>query len=257
MKQYIVDAFTEELFHGNQAAVCVLEQWPSEVLMMDITRENNFSETAFTVKESDGYRLRWFTPGGEVDLCGHATLATAFVLFNFYEKEAERITFHTLSGDLFIGRRGGGIVMDFPAYQLNPIPVTDLMEEALGARPREAFFDRDMLLVYDDEAIVREMKPDFAKVEQLEGLGVTVTAPGASHDCVSRYFAPKIKIDEDPVTGSVHCLIAPYWAKRLGKDSIDAYQASARGGEMVCELRGDRVVLLGKATLFSVSELAL
>lgn len=257
MRQYIVDAFTDKVFHGNQAAVCVMEEWPNDTLMMDITRENNFSETAFTVKEGDGYRLRWFTPGGEIDLCGHATLATAFVLFNFYDKEAESITFHTMSGDLFIGRRGEHIAMDFPAYVCREVPVTDEMEDALGARPKEAYLDRDLLLVYDDEETVREMKPDFEKVGQLDGLGIAVTAPGANRDCVSRFFAPKLKIDEDPVTGSVHCMIAPYWASRLGKTAIDAYQASARGGEMTCELQGDRVVILGKAALFSVSELTL
>lgn len=257
MKQYIVDAFTDKVFHGNQAAVCVLEEWPEESLMMSITRENNFSETAFTVREGDGYRLRWFTPGGEIDLCGHATLATAFVLFNFYEKEAESIIFHTMSGDLFIGRRGERIAMDFPAYRLGEAPVTDEMEDALGARPREAYLDRDLLLVYDNEATVRGMRPDFEKVGQLDGLGIAVTAPGVDHDCVSRFFAPKLEINEDPVTGSVHCMIAPYWANRLGKDAISAYQASARGGEMVCELQGERVVLLGKAALFSASELAI
>lgn len=257
MKQYIVDAFTEKVFHGNQAAVCVLDAWPAESLMMDITRENNFSETAFTVKEEDGYRLRWFTPGGEIDLCGHATLATAYVLLRFYEPEAESITFHTMSGDLFVGRRGEFITMDFPAYTCREVPVTDQMEEALGARPREAYLDRDLLLVYDDEATVRTMKPDFEKVARIEGakVGVAVTAPGTSYDCVSRFFAPNLAIDEDPVTGSVHCMIAPYWAKHLGKSVIHAYQASARGGEMVCEIEGDRVVLLGKAALFSVSEL--
>lgn len=257
MKQYIVDAFTEKVFHGNQAAVCVLDAWPAESLMMDITRENNFSETAFTVKEEDGYRLRWFTPGGEIDLCGHATLATAYVLLRFYEPEAQSITFHTMSGDLFIGRRGEFITMDFPAYTCREVPVTDQMEEALGARPREAYLDRDLLLVYDDEATVRTMKPDFENVARIEGVkvGVAVTAPGTSYDCVSRFFAPNLAIDEDPVTGSVHCMIAPYWAKRLGKSVIHAYQASARGGEMVCEIEGDRVVLLGKAALFSVSEL--
>ena len=255
MKQYIVDAFTREVFHGNQAAVCVLDSWPSESLMMSIAFENNFSETAFTVREGDGYRLRWFTPNSEIDLCGHATLATAFVLLNFYEPDAERITFHTMSGDLYVGRRGDHISLDFPAYVCHEVPVTDAMAEALGARPREAYKDRDLLLVYDDERIVREMKPDFEKVAQLDGMGVAVTAPAATHDCTSRFFAPKIAIDEDPVTGSVHCMIAPYWARRLGKDTISAYQASARGGEMKCELHGDRVVLLGQAALYSVGEL--
>ena len=259
MRQYIVDAFTDKVFHGNQAAVCVLDAWPEDSLMMDITRENNFSETAFTVREEDGYRLRWFTPGGEIDLCGHATLATAFVLFSFYEKEAEAITFHTMSGNLFIGRRGDRIAMDFPAYICREVPVTDQMEDALGARPREAYLDRDLLLVYDDEGTVRRLKPDFEKVAGIDGanVGVAVTAPGADYDCVSRFFAPNIAIDEDPVTGSVHCMIAPYWASRLGKVVINAYQASARGGEMICELKGDRVVILGKAALFSVSELAI
>ncbi|MDO4533806.1 MAG: PhzF family phenazine biosynthesis protein [Coriobacteriia bacterium] len=257
MKQYIVDAFTDRVFHGNQAAVCVLEEWPEESLMMEITRENNFSETAFTVKEGNGYRLRWFTPGGEIDLCGHATLAAAFVLFSFYESEAESITFHTMSGDLFIGRRDEFIAMDFPAYCCREIPVADQMEATLGARPREAYLDRDLLLVYDDEAIVRGMKPDFEKLGQLDGLGIAVTAPGSEYDCVSRFFAPKLGVDEDPVTGSVHCMIAPYWANRLGKRVINAYQASARGGQMFCELQGSRVVLLGKAALFSVCELML
>lgn len=259
MKQYIVDAFTNKVFHGNQAAVCVLEEWPEPSLMMDIARENNFSETSFTVREGDAYRLRWFTPGGEIDLCGHATLATAFVLFNFYEREAERITFHTMGGDLFIGRRDELIAMDFPAYKCRQVPVTDQMEDALGARPQEAYLDRDLLLVYDDEEVVRGMRPNFQRVAKIDGanVGVAVTAPGTTHDCVSRFFAPNIAIDEDPVTGSVHCMIALYWANRLGKNSIRAYQASARGGEMVCELRGNRVVLLGTAALFSVSELML
>lgn len=257
MRQYIVDAFTDKVFGGNQAAVCVMDAWPDERLMMAIARENNFSETAFTVREDDGsYRLRWFTPGSEVDLCGHATLATSYVLLTFYEPDAASITFHTTSsGDLFISRRGDLIQMDFPAYALHEVPVTDLMEEAFGARPLEAYLDRDLLLVFDDEQLVREMRPDIDKVARLEGMGIAVTAPGTTHDCVSRFFAPKIAIDEDPVTGSVHCMIGPYWGRRLGKDAISAYQASARGGEMVLELRGERVAILGKAALFSTAEL--
>ena len=259
MKQYVVDAFTDQVFQGNQAAVCVMETWPNERLMMSIAMENNFSETAFTVKEADGvYRLRWFTPTSEVDLCGHATLATSFVLFGFYEANASGITFHTTSsGDLHIGRRGGLIEMDFPAYGLTEVPITGLMEEVMGARPREAYLDRDLLLVYDSESFVQNVTPDFTKLEQLDGMGVAVTAPGSTHDCVSRFFAPKIGIDEDPVTGSVHCMIAPYWGRRLGKDAVRCYQASKRGGEMVCELRGNRVAILGEAALFSTAELNL
>ncbi|MBQ9058433.1 MAG: PhzF family phenazine biosynthesis protein [Atopobiaceae bacterium] len=258
MKQYTVDAFTDTVFQGNQAAICVLDEWLSDTLMLNITRENNFSETAFTVKEHDAYRLRWFTPAGEIDLCGHATLASAFVLFNFYEHDAQSITFHTMSGDLFIGRRANAITMDFPAYTCQEVPVTDSMEQALGMRPQQAFLDRDLLLIYDDENIVRNMKPDFDKLSLLDGLGVAITAPATPEsrfDCVSRFFAPKLGIEEDPVTGSVHCMIAPYWAQHLGKNTISAYQASERSGEMICELRGERVVLLGKAALFSVAEL--
>ena len=255
MKQYIVDAFTDELFHGNQAAVCVLDEWLSEELMMNITKENNCSETAFTVKSVDSYDLRWFTPGGEINLCGHATLATSYVLFNFYEKDAGDLTFHTMSGDLFIHRQQDEIVMDFPAYKLNEIPVNEQMTKAMGHKPSRAFIDRDLLLVYEDEKIIREMKPDFDEVLLLDGDGVGVTAQGKEYDCVSRFFTPKDKINEDPVTGSVHCMIAPYWAERLGKKEIHAYQASERGGNLECKVQGDRVVISGKAVLYSVGEL--
>lgn len=191
MRQFIVDAFTSEVFHGNQAAVCVLDEWLPEDLMMAITRENNFSETAFTVKAANGYDLRWFTPGGEINLCGHATLATAYVLFRFFEQTAHELVFHTMSGDLLIGRDGDLILMDFPAYRCQPVPVTDEMGDALGARPSEAYLDRDLLLVYDNEEAVRKMRPDFEKLGLLDGLGVGVTAPGRDYDCVSRFFAPK------------------------------------------------------------------
>ena len=257
MKQYIADAFTETVFHGNQAAVCILDEWLPEKLMMDIAAENNLSETAFAVKTSEGYDLRWFTPGGEIDLCGHATLATAYVLFSYYENDADRIVFHTLSGDLFTVRRGDRIEMDFPAYSLHEVPVTAEMEAAMGAAPKEAYIDRDLLLVYDDEDIIRKMNPDFSKLKQLDGLGVGVTAPGKDYDCVSRFFVPELNINEDPVTGSVHCMITPYWTKRLGKSSLKAYQASVRGGELICELRDDRVIISGRAAIFAVSELML
>lgn len=258
MKQYVVDAFTNEVFHGNQAAVCVLDEWPTDDLIRSITRENNFSETAFAVREADGYRLRWFTPAAEIDLCGHATLGTAYVLFRFYEPDAGTITFHTMSGDLLVSRKDGSIEMDFPSYTCHPTAVTPLMGEVLGAMPAEAYLDRDLLLVYDDERIVRDMAPNFARMGELEGLGVGVTAPArddSSFDCVSRFFAPKLGVDEDPVTGSVHCMIAPYWAKRLGKDTIRAYQASPRGGELACRYEGERTFIAGRVALFSEAEL--
>ena len=255
MKQYIVDAFTDRLFHGNQAAVCVLDEWLTEELMMNIAKENNFSETAFTVKNGDNYDLRWFTPGGEINLCGHATLATSYVLFNYYEKDADELTFHTMSGDLFIHRQQDEIVMDFPAYKLNEVPVTEQMAKAMGAKPVKAYIDRDLLFVYEDEKIIREMKPDFDEVLLLDGDGVGVTAQGKEYDCVSRFCTPKDKINEDPVTGSVHCMIAPYWAERLGKNDIHAYQASERGGSLECKVQGARVVISGKAVLYSIGEL--
>lgn len=257
MKQYIVDAFTDKIFCGNQAAVCVLDQWLSEDLMMNVTRENNFSETAFTVKTKDGYDLRWFTPGGEINLCGHATLATTYVLFRFYEPDAEQIIYHTMSGDLFVSRKDDYIMMDFPAYQCKEVPVTEQMVAVMGAAPEKAFLDRDLLLVYDDERVIRGLQPDFEAMSLLDGSGVGVTAPGIEYDCVSRFFAPKLKVNEDPVTGSVHCMIVPYWSERLGKHNIRAYQASERGGELFCELNRDRVIIAGKAILYAVSELNL
>ncbi len=255
MRQYVVDAFTDTVFHGNQAAVCVLDAWLPEELMMDITRENNFSETAFTVREGEAYRLRWFTPGGEIDLCGHATLAAAFVVLNFYEKSASRVTFTTLSGELTVDRRGELYEMELPAYELRPAEVTDAMADALGARPVEAWASRDLLCVLDDEETVRNLTPDQEKLKNLDGLLVHVTARGRDADCVSRSFAPKLAIAEDPVCGSGHCHIVPYWATRLGKDRLTAYQASPRGGTLYCRRDGQRLLIAGKAALYSVCEL--
>ena len=255
MRQYIVDAFTDKVFHGNQAAVCVLEKWLPEERMMDITRENNFSETAFTVKEGEKYHLRWFTPGGEIDLCGHATLATAFVLLNYYEKGVGQVVFDTLSGDLIVNRRGELFEMEFPAYALRSVPVTDAMEEALGIRPVEAYMARDLLCVLDDEQAVRQLKPDLEKIREIDGLLLHVTARGREEDCVSRSFAPKLSVAEDPVCGSGHCHIIPYWAEVLGKDELVAYQASRRGGTLYCRREGDKIFMAGKAVLYAIDEL--
>ena len=255
MKQYVVDAFTDRIFHGNQAAVCVLDAWLPEELMMDITRENNFSETAFTVKEGEKWHLRWFTPGGEIDLCGHATLATAFVLLNFYEKDAQRVVFTTLSGDLIVTCRGELYEMELPAYDLKKVDVTAAMEEALGAPVREAYLARDLLCVLEDEQTVRDLTPDLEKIRQIDGLLVHVTARGKDEDCVSRSFAPKLSVAEDPVCGSGHCHIIPYWADRLGRGELVAYQASRRGGTLYCRREGSRIFMAGKAALYSVDEL--
>ena len=258
MKQYVVDAFTDEVFKGNQAAVCVMDAWPSEDKMMAITRENNFSETAFTVKEGENYHLRWFTPGGEIDLCGHATLGTAYVLFRFYEPHAQEIVFDTLGGRLSVSREGDLLKMDFPAYDLQEVPVTDAMEEAIGTRPLAAYMGRDLLCVLPKASDVASAEPDLEKVKKLDGLLLHITAPGSAEypfDCVSRSFAPKLSVSEDPVCGSGHCHIAPYWSKHLGKNDLVAFQASARTGVLHCTVRKDRVTLAGNAALYSVAEL--
>lgn len=199
MKQYIVDAFSDTLFKGNQAAVCVIDEWIPDGLMQSIAKENRFSETAFTVKEGDSYHLRWFTPGGEIDFCGHATLGTSYVLFTFYEKEAEAIKFKTQVGTLAVRREGDMFVMDFPAYRCRQVSVTDAMKDAIGANVLEAYLDRDLLLVLKDEETVTGLRPDQKKMDKLEGLLVAVTARGSKYDCVSRVFAPKLAVEEDPV----------------------------------------------------------
>ncbi len=255
MKQYVVDAFTDRVFHGNQAAVCVLDEWPREELMMNITRENNFSETAFTVKEGEKWHLRWFTPGGEIDLCGHATLGTAFVLLNYDEKDAQKVVFTTLSGDLIVTRKGELYEMEFPAYDLKKVDVTAAMEDALGAPVKEAYIARDLLCVVDNEQTVRELTPDLEKIKQIDGLLVHVTARGRDEDCVSRSFAPKLSVAEDPVCGSGHCHIIPYWADLLGKNELVAYQASKRGGTLYCRREGSKIFMAGKAALYSIDEL--
>lgn len=255
MKQYIVDAFTDKVFHGNQAAICIMDHWIPEDLMINITKENNFSETAFAVKEGKKYHLRWFTPGGEIDLCGHATLACAYVLFRFYIPDENIVTFSTLSGELIVSKNNDLLEMEFPAYPLEKVPVTESIVDALGAVPTEVYMGRDLLCVFDDEEIVRNLDPDMEKLLKLDGLLLHVTAPGKNTDSVSRSFGPKLNIIEDPVCGSGHCHIVPYWAKKLGKENIVAYQASKRGGTLYCRMAGNKVFLSGKAALFSECEL--
>ena len=257
MKQYIVDAFTDKVFGGNQAAVCILDSWISDSLMQGIAKENNFSETAFAVKEGCLYHLRWFTPAAEIDFCGHATLGTAFVLFNFYEKDAAKITFKTRVGNLTVEKQGDLYRMDFPAYKCRKVEVTDLMEEALGVRPQEAYIDRDLLLVLKNADEVKNIYPNRKKLNQLEGLTIAVTAPSDNpeYDCVSRVFCPELGIMEDPVTGSTHCMIVPYWCDRLKKEKLACFQASERSGVLYAERKGERIILSGKAVLFSEAEI--
>lgn len=255
LKQYVVDAFTDKVFAGNPAAVCVMDTWLPDEHLMKITRENNLSETAFAVKEGDSYRLRWFTPGGEIDLCGHATLATAYVITRFVEPDRKQVAFETLSGTLTVAKKGDLFEMDFPAYNLKPVPVTQAMIDAIGAEPREAYMGRDLLCVMDSEDTVRNMKPEQSKVLALDGLLLHVTARGSEFDCVSRSFAPKCSVPEDPVCGSGHCHIVPYWVRTLGKPTLVAYQASPRGGTLYCTQTGDRIKMSGKAALYSEAEI--
>ena len=256
MKQYIVDAFTNKVFRGNPAAVCVMDQWPEETWMMQLAAENNLSETAFIVKEGDSYHLRWFTPGTEVELCGHATLASAFVILNYYEPNAEQVQFSTLSGILTVVRKGNLYEMDFPVYELKEIPVTDAMEAAFGCRPVKAVLGLDLVCVFENAEIVRNMNPDQSLLMKIEGRIQNATAPGTDADCVSRSFCPKLSIAEDPVCGSAHCQIADYWSQILRKDTITAYQASKRGGTLYCHLSGNgRIQISGEAALFAISEI--
>ena len=255
LKQYVVDAFTDRVFGGNPAAVCVMDQWLDDETMLNIARENNLSETAYAVKEGSDYRLRWFTPGGEIDLCGHATLATAYVITRFYEPEADEVRFQTRSGLLTVVKKGDLLEMDFPSYKLKKVEVTDEMEEAIGVRPLEAYMSRDLLCILPTEDDVRNADPDMEKVKKLEGLLLHISAKGNEYDSVSRSFAPKLNVPEDPVCGSGHCHIVPFWAVNDGKDKIVAYQASQRGGVLYCEYLGERIKMSGKAALFSEAEI--
>lgn len=255
LKQYVVDAFTSTVFKGNPAAVCILEKWLPDSLMQNIAKENNLSETAFTVKNGDIYDLRWFTPGGEIDLCGHATLGTAYVLLRFVEKDRDSISFQTKSGVLTVKKKDNRYEMDMPAYQLTPVAVTDEMEDAIGIRPMEAWVGRDLVCVLEDEQQVIQATPNETRLMDLDGLLLQLTAKGGEYDCVTRSFAPKLGVTEDPVCGSGHCHVIPLWAEKLKKDTLTAYQASQRSGVLYCHMEHDRVLVAGEAALYSSAEI--
>lgn len=255
MKQYIVDAFTDTVFAGNPAAVCVMDKWLDEQTMQSIAIENNLSETAFAVKEGEAYHLRWFTPGGEVELCGHATLATAYVITRFVQPEVPQVVFDTLSGRLTVAKQGDFLVMDFPSFQLKPVPVTEQMTAALGVKPVAAYFGADMVCVLANEEQVQNVCPNQELIRQLDGVCLHITARGSKYDCVTRSFAPKCNVAEDPVCGRGHCHVIPYWAEQTGKTEFTAYQASKRGGVLYCSYAKERTVLRGKAALFAVAEI--
>lgn len=255
MRQYVVDAFTNKVFGGNPAAVCVMDKWLDDETMLKVTMENNLSETAFVVKEGENYKLRWFTPGGEIDLCGHATLATAYIITTFVEPGLKEVRFETLSGILTVNKNDELLEMDFPAYELKKVEITDAMVEAIGVRPVEAWMSRDLLCVLENEEDVRNMNPNMEKVKELDGLLLHVTAKGKNFDCVSRSFAPKLNVPEDPVCGSGHCHIVPFWANKIEKNNIIAYQASRRGGTLYCKVDGNRIKMSGKAVLYSIADI--
>lgn len=247
---YQVDAFTSTPFGGNPAAVCPLETWPDEHLLQAVAMENNLSETAFFVYEQDAYRIRWFTPAAEVELCGHATLASAHVLFNELGYPGDTVIFSSMSGPLVVQRERDRLAMDFPSLPPVRAEAPGVLLEALGGKPREVLVSMDYIAVYETEREIRELAPRMDLLCRLDLRGVAVTAPGTSCDFVSRFFAPGLGVPEDPVTGSAHCELTPYWSKRLGKRTLCAQQVSKRGGELICEDNGSRVRILGKAVTF-------
>lgn len=255
IKQYQVDAFASRAFEGNPAAVCPLQSWLDDGLLQSIAEENNLSETAFFVPSEKGFNLRWFTPVKEVDLCGHATLAAAHVIFEILGYSQPVITFETRSGGLLVEKKGKLLTMDFPACPPTPCNISEILAKGLGRQPLAVLAADDYLAVFDSEAAVRAIRPDQALLGQLDLRGVIITAPGTDVDFVSRFFAPKFGIPEDPVTGSAHCELAPYWADKLGKNLLKAKQVSKRGGNITCEIKADRVILSGRAITFMEAEI--
>lgn len=256
---YQVDAFSDKLFGGNPAAVCPLREWLPAPQMQKIALENNLAETAFFIPMGKDFEIRWFTPESEVDLCGHATLATAHVLFSHLNFEGDTIHFHTLNaGTLTVSCHDDLYTLNFPSRVPQSCEVPAGLIEALGGKkPLAVLRSRDYFIVYETEADVLALKPNFAALSRIESLGFVVTAPGDNSDFVSRFFAPSAGIDEDPVTGSAHCNLIPYWAERLGKFKLHAYQVSTRRGELWCENKGDRVLMSGKAVTYLKGEIFL
>ncbi len=256
---YQVDAFSSKLFAGNPAAVCIMESWLPDNVLQTIAAENNLPETAFLVPKSKGwYDLRWFTPTVEIDLCGHATLASAFVVFSFVESTLSSVNFETASGWLTVAKLGELLSMDFPTRKPEPAEKSPILSQALGAEPLEVLKSRDILTVFESESVLKDMNPDFDKLKQIKDVfAVIVTARGDKSDFVSRFFAPNAGIPEDPVTGSAHCTLIPYWADRLNKNHLHAFQVSKRGGELFCEYLEDRVRIAGSAVLYAKGDLYL
>lgn len=256
MNLYQIDAFTNKVFGGNPAAVCPLDKWLDEKIMQAIALENNLSETAFIVPEKDNaYGIRWFTPTVEVDLCGHATLGAAYVVFHFLHPEWNKVTFNSRSGPLHVARDNSLLILDFPAIIGEKMTSSVNWEALLGVKPLEAYQGKDCLILVDNEEAVANLKIDLVGIAQLETRALIVTAKGNTVDFVSRFFAPRVGVPEDPVTGSAHSMLIPFWANRLGKNQLIAKQLSARGGELFCELRENRVMIGGHAVLYMKGEI--
>ena len=248
---YEVLAFTDRVFAGNPAGICVLKEWLSDELLQKIAAENNLAETAYLIDCGASCDIRWMTPTVEMDLCGHATLGSAHVLFQHLGRTGDSITFQSRSaGELKVERIGERLVLDFPSRPAESCEEPPKLAEGLRAQPREVFKGRDYLAVFQTEAEIAAISPDFDILNEIEANGVVVTAPGDTCDFVSRYFAPRVGIAEDPVTGSVHCALIPYWSNRLGKTKLHARQLSQRGGELFCEDRGERVGIGGTAVTY-------
>ena len=247
---YQINSFARGPFSGNPAGVCLLEKWLPDALLQSIAAENNLSETAFLVPRENDYDIRWFSPLVEVDLCGHGTLASAHLIFNVLNKDAEKVMFMSKSGCLSVERRDGLLWLDFPSRKPSPCVVPDGLETALGIVPSCVLAARDLMVVFDDEQTVRELKPDIEGVARLNYHGLILTAPGSRSDFVSRFFAPRVGVPEDPVTGSAHCTLIPYWAERLDKPVLCALQLSRRGGELFCKDRMERVSIGGNAMTY-------
>jgi len=248
---YQVDAFTDKAFGGNPAAVCPLEFWPDDKILQSIAAENNLSETAFFVEDENLFQIRWFTPEVEINLCGHATLASAHVIINHLDYHYEKIQFDSKSGILNVFKKDGMLTLDFPTAELSPAIIKGDFSEAIGKIPIGLFKGNNKLLaIYETEQNIIEINPDFGKLGKLDFIGIIVTAPGNNTDFVSRFFAPKVGINEDPVTGSAHTLLIPFWADRLEKEKLQALQLSKRKGELFCEYKGDRVWISGHAITY-------
>ncbi len=255
---YQVDAFTSKLFGGNPAAIVPLEKWLDDSTMQNIAVENNLAETAFFVKEGDHYKIRWMTPKNEVPLCGHATLASAFVIFNFLEKEKKRIKFLSKSGELFVFRENDLITLDFPSNKPHRINTNELIRKCFDKEPTEVLENGFyILIIFDSEEYIRNYEPNFELIKQIHQHAVIISAKGKMVDFVSRMFAPNEGINEDPVTGSAHTVLIPYWSEKLGKKNFRAHQVSKRGGELFCEDVGERVKISGKAVLYCTGNLFL